>query len=363
MIDQSQIDLIGILPTVFKKVASTNGGEYAGACPFCGGKDRFRVWIDKGNMWCRQCEFSGDAIHFIQRYLNLDFKGAVEYLRIELPKLDQPKRKEAKRTNPPISPSTLKDDYACFNPLWQRHADNFITDSMLMLGKTPGAMNYLYRRGLSKAVIQTAMLGFNPTPKWITWGDIRYKIPRGVVIPWVYQGQYWRIRFRCLDDNFNAYTPSYKGHEQKYPQVTGSANGIYLSGRSEVVTAKHTVVLVEGEFDALALTANASKLLAHGLKAVATGGSQNAKLLRWVTKLSLARRVYLAFDADQAGANTAFWWQQALPNAIRLRPTLKDITDMVTANHSLYEWLGYTSEAKQLTMFDVETKSKGWMYA
>jgi len=25
------------------KVASTHGGEYAGACPWCGGNDRFRL--------------------------------------------------------------------------------------------------------------------------------------------------------------------------------------------------------------------------------------------------------------------------------------------------------------------------------
>jgi hypothetical protein len=27
-----------------KKAANTNGGEYSGACPWCGGDDRFRVW-------------------------------------------------------------------------------------------------------------------------------------------------------------------------------------------------------------------------------------------------------------------------------------------------------------------------------
>jgi phage/plasmid primase-like uncharacterized protein len=40
-----------------KKVASTNGGEWAGPCPGCGGSDRFRVWpVDRGgrgSFWCR----------------------------------------------------------------------------------------------------------------------------------------------------------------------------------------------------------------------------------------------------------------------------------------------------------------------
>ena len=28
-----------------------NGNEYAGACPWCGGDDRFHVWRHEGNYW------------------------------------------------------------------------------------------------------------------------------------------------------------------------------------------------------------------------------------------------------------------------------------------------------------------------
>lgn len=35
-------------------------GEYAGPCPFCGdGVDRFHVWEDRGNYWCRVCGKKG----------------------------------------------------------------------------------------------------------------------------------------------------------------------------------------------------------------------------------------------------------------------------------------------------------------
>jgi len=37
--------------------------EYAGACPVCGGHDRFRVWPGPpGHYWCRQCRASGSVI-------------------------------------------------------------------------------------------------------------------------------------------------------------------------------------------------------------------------------------------------------------------------------------------------------------
>jgi primase-helicase-like zinc-binding protein len=49
-----------------RRVASTNGGEWAGPCPLCGGEDRLRAWPTPGEgsarAWCRQCEFSGDAL-------------------------------------------------------------------------------------------------------------------------------------------------------------------------------------------------------------------------------------------------------------------------------------------------------------
>jgi rubrerythrin len=55
--------------------------EYCGACPFCGGTDRFRVWPTVpgkvGRYWCRQCEASGDAIDLYRTMQGLDFFEAV----------------------------------------------------------------------------------------------------------------------------------------------------------------------------------------------------------------------------------------------------------------------------------------------
>ncbi len=41
--------------TQLRKVAATNGGEFAGPCPFCGGKDRFHVQPNKNRWLCRGC--------------------------------------------------------------------------------------------------------------------------------------------------------------------------------------------------------------------------------------------------------------------------------------------------------------------
>ena len=57
------------------KAATSNGGEFAGACPACGGVDRFRVWPEEkgGRFWCRQCGKKGDAIQYLRDFRGMSF--------------------------------------------------------------------------------------------------------------------------------------------------------------------------------------------------------------------------------------------------------------------------------------------------
>jgi hypothetical protein len=85
---QPTINLLDLIGTDLKKVASTRGGEYAGACPFCGGKDRMRVQPEKGQWWCRQCspnEHWQSAADYVMRRDNVTFKEAMARLGLSLP--------------------------------------------------------------------------------------------------------------------------------------------------------------------------------------------------------------------------------------------------------------------------------------
>jgi hypothetical protein len=57
-------------------MARTNGGEWAGPCPLCGGRDRFRIWPNPSKRhpraWCRQCGVSGDALAWATRFAGRD---------------------------------------------------------------------------------------------------------------------------------------------------------------------------------------------------------------------------------------------------------------------------------------------------
>lgn len=74
--------------TRLERVGATNGGEWSGPCPACGGDDRLRVWPNprEGNprAWCRQCERSGDVLDWTAHLRGRDPKqrGAIgEVLR------------------------------------------------------------------------------------------------------------------------------------------------------------------------------------------------------------------------------------------------------------------------------------------
>lgn len=79
-------DLLTLLEsdTPLRRVSSTNGGEYAGPCPFCGGYDRFRVWPGKGRYWCRGCGRSGDAIQYLRDFYGLSFTEARRALGMDI---------------------------------------------------------------------------------------------------------------------------------------------------------------------------------------------------------------------------------------------------------------------------------------
>src|SRR5712692_6483988 len=67
-----------------RRVSSSGGGEYAGPCPFCGGKDRFRCWPAKGRAWCRQCGWKGDAIQLLRDRDGLSFTEAKRALGLSI---------------------------------------------------------------------------------------------------------------------------------------------------------------------------------------------------------------------------------------------------------------------------------------
>jgi DNA primase len=336
MIDQSMINLIDLIPTALKKVGQTGGGEYHGPCPFCGGTDRFIVQPHKtpnGGLWfCRQCSRHGDALAFVCDYEDLTISEGLKRLNLIT---SQPLKRQKPKEQPVVYAADLDcDKYLCFNPAWQAAAKRFMVDCELALingWHVSNAGRYLEGRGINRKTAQRAVMGVNLADYRSTWGDASVWLPRGIVIPWTIDGQLWNVRVR------RPIVDVEKSGGDKYISPKGSC-GYAMYGIDDVQPGD-TVVMTEGEFDAQLLRRFLRDQVRVNVSVVSIGSNTGARLGKWTYRLSVARKIYLAFDNDSAGDNASMWWSQALGRkAVRIRPSQKDITEMYI-HGELYQFL------------------------
>ena len=236
MISVASIDLLQLVGVDLKRKAGTRGGEYAGPCPACGGRDRLTVQPqggeDRRGLWmCRQCHPDWtDAIGWVMWREGLDFRAACDRLDVAL---------ESRPHIPlPPPPPALEAPPA---DRWQEAAARWIVrcQEALYDGTNPRAHAYLESRGFTAATINEAQLGYNPVDLWIErslWGldgDGRIWLPRGIVIPWLHAGQIWKVSVR---------RPADKDGRGPYITISGSANVPY--GLDDVQPGQPAVIRI-----------------------------------------------------------------------------------------------------------------------
>ncbi|HET8840488.1 MAG TPA: toprim domain-containing protein [Ktedonobacteraceae bacterium] len=192
------------------------------------------------------------------------------------------------------------------------------------------ALDYLRGRGLTDSTIRLAMLGYHAQEEYgasHVWGRPKpIKLWQGIVIPWVYQGNVWRLTVR--DERIASGDGLYK-------QVSGGSNGLYLA--DSLALKRSAVIVIEGEFDALSIAQECGEHVAS----VATGTTQGGHTPRWIALLERQEQVLIAFDGEDKGDTAANWWLKRLSNARRLRPLWKDANQMLQDEADLWEeWIG-----------------------
>lgn len=125
---KQRADLLRELPHQLYKIAGTQGGEYAGPCPKCGGVDRFHAQPDRaeGARWaCRQCHPKwGDVIELRMWLHGESFLEACKALgaAVNLPRLTRPGAGsghaggELRPYSLPPSPHRVVARYSYFDP-------------------------------------------------------------------------------------------------------------------------------------------------------------------------------------------------------------------------------------------------------
>jgi DNA primase len=309
--------------TNLKKVASTHGGEWAGACPSCGGNDRFRVWPNenagKGGYWCRSCGMKGDNIQFLIDFEGMTFKDACQYLNIqpEARPDDQPPPQRAE-WKPTAHPDPAQ--------IWQEKAEKFVAWAQERLSGNQQQLDWLAARGISQAAAVAARLGWNPGEdghdifrQRTSWGlpeQIKENgkarmlwIPRGLVIPYIPAAAggrvIRRIRIRRPNNILQEMREKYPNKEPaRYVVIPGSSAATMI-----LDVARKAFVIVESELDAIACAA-ATDLAG----AVALGTLEGKPDAEAFTILKDALQILNALDyGDQGGGKAAAeraikWW-------------------------------------------------------
>ena len=298
LIDQSDIvEVVGRRLQLNKK-----GSNFWCLCPFHDDSNpSMAVNQDKQFFYCFVCQESGNAIHFLRQYENLDFVDAIETLASSLG-LEVP-YENGKQDK--IKPSGLVEQAVMF---YQKNLKSKAAEK---------AVQYLKDRNITGETAQKFHLGFaedkwdalaNHLGKDIPVNELEasglfshkdnkfYDRFRGRIIFPIrnIKGEFIAMGGRIIDQGEPKYLNS--------PETTFFNKSNELFGLFEVKEAEKKIsslIVVEGYMDVIGL-------YQHGIKnAVATLGtavtpSHVAKIMRYTNK------IFFAFDGDLAGGKAAW---------------------------------------------------------
>lgn len=367
---------------VLKKVAGANGGEWAGPCPACGGRDRFRCWPEQrggGSFWCRQCGARGDAIQFFRAFEGLGFKKAAIRAGMEGVVKDSRARRRARAAALPAArpgrsggqgggagaanvPEWAPRAVAPPPAAWQEKAGAFLAWCQAHLERTTPVLSWLDEaRGLRPETVRAASLGWNPGDRGrdlyrprSAWGlpaemnehgrERKLWLPVGLVLPTPRDGVLLRLKIRRPKAGDGLPPELAPAHEHgpkwargvPYAAIPGSGECSFFQPGHGADDRPLPVVVLESELDALLLHQAAGDL-AH---VMGMGSASNRPDAGVVDLLHTAPAILLALDFDEAGASAASWWLERFPHAgVWPVPEGKDPGEAYHAGHDLRAWL------------------------
>lgn len=343
---RQKVDVLSLAQshTALKHVARTNGGEWAGACPFCGGHDRFRVqpFHHTGGRWmCRKCTDAHwqDSIEFGRRlWPALPFQEVCQQLGSQFQNDCPPPR-----ATPLPAPATP--------PMaWQANAQVVIAECSKLLWEDQGALvrSWLRKRGIRDEASHQWKLGYNPTSREIAglW------IHNGLIIPCLEDDRSWYLKIRLLPGlpyqcanckqtlTEPGICPTCQA-KNKYRGVKGNRARALFG--VDTLPGHKMAVMAEGELDVILLHQEAGDLAG-----VLTLGSASSilDLAHWGSYLLSIECLLLAYDLDEAGQAGArrllTLTDRAHPLTVpKLQAQDKDLTDFHVHGGNLRTWLSF----------------------
>ncbi len=303
---KDRLDIVEVISQTV--VLKKSGANYWGLCPFHNDKKpSFCVSPSKGIYKCFSCGEGGDALTFLLKTQNKDFKELIaelaEQFNIELPKSAgfQPQNK------------SLKDDMkkAC------KEAAKFYQKQLIQDSDSAKATNYLKQRSINDNVINLFTLGWAPNKYTALYDALKGQfsdevLEKAGLILQGNNGYIDRFRNRIIipiqDENGNYVAFGARAvDEGQNPKYLNSSDSLIYNKRKilfGLYTAKESIkeedsaIIMEGYFDVISSQA-------HGIKncVASCGTAFTQEHVRLLSRYTKSKRIFLSFDTDSAGIN------------------------------------------------------------
>jgi DNA primase len=290
-----------------------SGFRFLGSCPFHQEKTpSFTVHPDQQFYHCFGCKASGDVFSFMMEYHQMDFPEALKSLaqryQVDLP--------EKKRSAAEIEQEKRRQKMYDLNS----KAAELFHDYLMHHKGAAAAREYLARRRIPQEIQKRYRLGYVPTVESAGWNFLGSRlsdderslgIEIGLLVSKEESRSYDRFRDRILFpiSDTRGQVCGFGGRilgdgEPKYlnspesPVYNKSRMLFGLYQQREPIRRQRKAVLVEGNFDLLALVARGVDLAVAPLGTALT--KEQLRLLK-----PLVDEVVLLFDGDEAGMKAA----------------------------------------------------------
>ncbi len=304
---KDRLDIVDVISE--QVVLKKRGQSYWGLCPFHKDKNpSFCVTPHLGIYKCFSCGEAGDALKFIMKTRNIEFKDLIIELAdrfgFEVPKSHSKSSGTKELKEQMLAATMVAAEF--YNDLLLRNKD----------ANAEIATKYLTKRGIGTDIIKKFHIGVAPKSYSTLYDELRKDFSNdvlekaGLILKSEKSGYIDRFRNRVIipiqneNGEFVAFGARALEKDQNPKYLNSSDSLIYNKSKllyglytaKDAIRKEDSVILMEGYFDVISSQA-------HGIEnCVASCGtsltSDHVKLLSRYTK---SRKIYLSFDTDSAG--------------------------------------------------------------
>ena len=324
MYDKNYLNEHADLKEVYERVTGNtlrrHSDQWEGACPECGGTDRFRIpdHISQRG-FCRSCGKTFTAVDIVLSRYNISFKDALAVLA-EIMGVSESEAQYHHSTDTITAPKPSEriTDFQVLpdepSDLWQQEVTEAVNHAhdVLMSNAGKKEREYLLSRGFTMDTLRKYRIGFNPNQYLLKVTDSKgepIKASAGIYIPTfakLMDGEPYesllRVKVRCEDwkykANMKAYEEGTRERPNKYWHIKGGVSkSLFCADYARDFDTNENIIFTEGEFDAMTINQVAGDIC----RAVTFGSHDNIGKTAdyWHAWFSAPSHIIVCFDNEK----------------------------------------------------------------